>query len=118
PTETRIDVLASLDRLIECSGMSNHVRVRRVNDEYIRFAFVDRAQKLVSDFERGHLRHQIVSRHFRRRHEQTLLMPKFVLGATVEKISYVRVLFSLSQTKVFYFINGNTSARMFRGNSG
>ncbi len=62
PTETGIDVLASLDRLIEFARVAHHVRVREVDHENVGLAFINAAQHFVSYFESRHLRLQIVSR--------------------------------------------------------
>ena len=62
PAETRINVLARLDRLIQINSMSHHVGVREVDHENIRVTLVDPAQHFVSDLERRHLGCEIVSR--------------------------------------------------------
>src|SRR5688500_11686823 len=61
PTKTRIDVLASLDSLIQFSRMAHHVGTRKIDDENICLSFVNTAEHFVSHFERRHLRLQIVS---------------------------------------------------------
>ena len=100
PAETRVDVLAGFDCLIEFPGVADHVGIREVDDKNIRLTFINAAQKLVRDFERRHFGLQIVCRDLRRRNQQALFACKLRLHATVEEVSDVRVLLSLGETIV------------------
>src|SRR5205814_125060 len=77
-------------------GVTNHVRVGKVHNEYVRLAFFNGTKKLIGKFEGRHFGHQIVSRNSWRRHQQSLLVRKLALSAAIEKVSNVRIFLSLS----------------------
>src|SRR2546423_9970651 len=100
PVEACVNVLDGLDGLLKIAGVADHVGVREVDDEDIGLALFNATQDFVCDFEGGHLRHQIVGRDLRRRHEQTALGRKFFFGAAVEEVRDVRVLLRLCESVV------------------
>src|SRR5438876_10807463 len=101
PSQPCVDVLASFDCLVELTGVSNHVRVGKVDDEYVCLALVNKTQDIVRDLESRHFRLKIVSSNLRRGHQQSLLAAKLLFRAPIEEIGDVGVLLGFGETKVF-----------------
>lgn len=63
PSQASINVLTGLNRPVEFTGVSHHIRIGKVDDEQVRLAFLDGAQQFFGDLECRHLRLQVISRN-------------------------------------------------------
>ena len=100
PSQASVHILAGFDRLIELAGVPDHVRVGKIDDEYVGLAFVDETEDIIRDLENRHFGFQIVSGNLRGRHQQALLAAKLFFGAAIEEIRDMRILLGFRETKV------------------
>ena len=115
----------SLDCFYCCSlytGMTNHIRVCKVDDDHIVFVRFDRIYKFVADFRCAHFRLKIIGSNLRRFYKDSVLTFVWLFHTTVEEERNVSIFLCLSDTnlchimscKVFakcilkkYFVEGN-----------
>ena len=95
PRQSRVHCFHGFDRRFQLSRMPHHVCIRIIHDDGVELALLERFHDRVRNSRRGHFRLQIVSGHFRRRHQNALFSGERLLHPAIEKISHVCVLLRL-----------------------
>ena len=88
-----------LDRLVH-ARMTNHIAIRIVHDDEIVLLRSDRLHQFILHLVSAHLRLQVVCSHFRRRHQDAILVIVRSLAATIEEESHVRVFLGLGDMEL------------------
>src|SRR5699024_582568 len=87
------------------AGMSNHIRVREVDDHYIVFFRFDRLHKFITYLGSAHLRLKVVCGNLGRFHKDPVLALIGFLNAAVEKESNMGVFLRLCNTDLSHIVS-------------
>ena len=82
------------------TGMANHIRVCKVDDDHIILAGTDCFIQLRTHFGSAHLRLQVIGCNRGGLHEDTILILVGLLDTAVEEEGYMRVLLCLGKSKL------------------
>ena len=98
--DTLVDCLDRLDRRLQNSGMADHIRICKVDDDHVILLRLDRLHQLIRHLIRAHLRLQIVGRDLRRIDKNAVLARIRSLYAAVKEEGDVRVLLRLGDARL------------------
>ena len=107
---TFIHSLYRLNRRRKDAGVSDHVRIRKVNDNYIILSGGNRLHQLVRNLIRAHLRLKIIRRHLRGVDQNSVLALIRLLNAAVEEEGNMRVLLCLGNSGLCHMVSGQILA--------
>jgi len=99
-SEARVDRLDRGDGGGDDPRVSDHIRVREVQDDRAELARVDLAHDPLRDLVRAHFRFEVVRRDLRRRNQDALLAGETRFLAAIEEVGHVRVLLRLRDPQV------------------
>ena len=100
-----INSLNSLDCCCLNTSMSNHIRVREVDDDHVVFLRFNCCYKLLTNLWSAHLRLKVIGRNLRGLHKDSVLALVWLLNATVEEEGYVSIFLCLSDTCLSHVVS-------------
>ena len=114
-SDTFVNRFHRFDRCRFHTGMPDHIRVRKVNDDHVIFAGLDRIYQIIAHFIRTHLRFQVIGRNIFGRIDQNPVLSLVRLFHTaVKEESNMRIFFRLRDPRLLHMMSGKPFSKRIR----